>query len=231
MPSKTESTKSQTKPSATTVNKKVVTKKPVAPVENEQSVKKMVSKKNVKTSEVVSSTPPSSPSVSTTQVDNLEAQSVSEQLTTFLASVNTLVTQLKQLQVQGKNLQRLHAKEVKTLMKVGKKGKKQQNGDKPKRAPSGFAKPTGLSQALCQFLGVSNDTQLARTEVTKKVTSYVKEHGLQNPQKKTEIVPDAKLGGLLNVPNGEKLTYFNLQKYMKVHFNKVASAVTSAVTA
>ena len=92
-------------------------------------------------------------------------------------------------------------------------------GNKKPRAPSGFAKPTHLSSDLCNFLNVSEDTMMARTDVTKKITGYIKEHSLQNQENKKIILPDKKLGALLNAGNDE-VTYFNLQKYMKVHFIK-----------
>ena len=135
--------------------------------------------------------------------------------------------QVKDLKAQVKALQKHANKEHKDLEKAAKgKRKKGGNGDKPKRAPSGFAKPTRLSPELCVFLGVDSDTELARTEVTKKITTYVKEHDLQKPENKKIILPDSKLGGLLNVPSSEILTYFNLQRYMKVHFQKAEPKTT-----
>lgn len=94
------------------------------------------------------------------------------------------------------------------------------------RAPSGFAKPTLISDELCAFLGKPVGTEMARTEVTKSITAYIKEHSLQHSDNKRHIKPDSALKALLNVDDSTELTYFNLQKYMKVHFPK--SAATSA---
>ena len=66
---------------------------------------------------------------------------------------------------------------------------------------------------------MSEDTKLARTQVTKEITAYIKEHNLQNQENKKIILPDKKLGALLNAGK-EEVTYFNLQKFMKVHFIK-----------
>jgi hypothetical protein len=41
---------------------------------------------------------------------------------------------------------------------------------KPKREPSGFARPSRISTELSSFLGVSPNTRLARTQVTKLLT-------------------------------------------------------------
>ena len=69
-------------------------------------------------------------------------------------------------------------------------------------------------------MGKPQGTELARTEVTKYITGYVKDHNLQDPEFKRRILPDAKLRKLLGVKKSEELTYFNLQKYMKHHFPK-----------
>ena len=37
----------------------------------------------------------------------------------------------------------------------------------------GFAVPDRLSDKLCDFLSVPHDTELSRTDVTRKVTSYI----------------------------------------------------------
>ena len=68
-------------------------------------------------------------------------------------------------------------------------------------------------------MGVKSDMLLARTDVTKRINTYIKANNLQNPDNKRIIHPDTKLSKLLN--NGkEEVTYFNLQRYMKVHFPK-----------
>lgn len=86
------------------------------------------------------------------------------------------------------------------------------------RQPSGFVKPAKITPELAKFLGKAPDTMMARTEVTKEINAYIREHKLQDPSNGRVIVPDTKLNGLLNVAKGEQLTYFNLQRYMKVHF-------------
>ena len=61
---------------------------------------------------------------------------------------------------------------------------------------------------------------MARTEVTKYLTKYIKEHNLQDEANRRKILPDNSLQKLLNVGTDDEVTYFNLQKYMKVHFPK-----------
>jgi len=92
---------------------------------------------------------------------------------------------------------------------------------KPRRSSTGlngFSKPGPVSDDLRKFLSLGKEDLIARTEVTKKITVYCQEHKLQNEKDKRIIFPDKVLTKLLNIPKGEELTYFNLQKYMKVHF-------------
>jgi len=88
------------------------------------------------------------------------------------------------------------------------------------RKPSGFAKATYMSPTLCEFLGVPEGTEMARTEVTKKVLAYVKEEDLQNPESKRVIRMNPKLEKLLSPDKDELVTYFSIQRLMKVHYIK-----------
>ena len=123
-----------------------------------------------------------------------------------------------------RKLQKVSTKYIKDIQRKNKKKsrpvKLDENGEIKKRPPSGFAKPALISPALCHFLGCPLGTEMARTEVTKFLTNYIKEHNLQDQTNRRHIIPDNKLQALLNVNETEedKLTYFNLQKYMKVHF-------------
>jgi upstream activation factor subunit UAF30 len=84
------------------------------------------------------------------------------------------------------------------------------------RKPSGFAKPAYLSPELCQFLKVDIGTELARTDVTKQLLAYVKEHNLQNETNRRVINMNDELKKLLN-PTSE-VTYFNIQSLLKTHY-------------
>lgn len=86
------------------------------------------------------------------------------------------------------------------------------------RAPSGFVKPTRISDELAVFLEKDKGTKMARTEVTREINMYIRLHNLQDPSNGRKINPDAKLRSLLKVTNNDELTYFNLQRYMSPHF-------------
>jgi chromatin remodeling complex protein RSC6 len=89
-----------------------------------------------------------------------------------------------------------------------------------KRVPSGFVKPSSISDELAMFLGKPAGTKMARTDVSKEINTYIRVHGLQDPFNGRRIYPDEKLKKLLGVTPNDELTYFNLQKYMKHHFHK-----------
>ena len=88
----------------------------------------------------------------------------------------------------------------------------------PNRPPSGFAKPGPVSDELRAFLKLGKDELISRTQVTKRITDYCKEHKLQKEEDKRTIHPNAALKKLLRTKNSDKLTFFNLQKFMKVHY-------------
>ena len=113
-------------------------------------------------------------------------------------------------------LEKSVAKDRKVLEKKSRGRKRRtQNPDAP---PSGFAKPGPVSDELRKFLSLDKDALIARTEVTKAINKYCKEHSLQNQDDKRKILPDTSLKKLLRMKKGDELTFFNLQTYLKVHF-------------
>tara|TARA_B100001094_G_scaffold256001_1_gene255102 strand:+ start:3690 stop:4208 length:519 start_codon:yes stop_codon:yes gene_type:complete len=116
-------------------------------------------------------------------------------------------------------ISKLKAENKKILKLLKKISKEQEPEDKPKKA-NGFAKPMRMSQSLCEFLNVDVGTEMARTEVTKKITEYVKSKGLQNPENKRELIMDDKLRTIIHNDDNTKVTFFNLQKYMSKHYIK-----------
>lgn len=90
-----------------------------------------------------------------------------------------------------------------------------------RRVPSGFIRPTKISDELAIFLGKPVGTEMARTDVSRLINGYIRVNNLQDPKNGRNINPDAKLRVLLKIGQNEELTYFNLQKYMKHHFIRV----------
>lgn len=149
----------------------------------------------------------------------VEEVSSSAKFTSLLEKLQSFSTDLKELIATVKTLQKEH---VKLQKLTTKKSKKQSSGNGGTRTLSGFAKPSLLSDELCEFMGVTKGTLMARTEVTRSINEYIKKNSLQDVNDKRHIVADDKLKKILNLGADDKLTYFNLQKYMKHHFTKQA---------
>lgn len=102
--------------------------------------------------------------------------------------------------------------------------------------PTGFKKPIEISTELAKFLKVEPGTKMSRTDVTKAINIYIKEHDLQNPLAKREFDLNKSPAGkalfkLLN-PTGEAaVSYFNLQRWLAPHFPKPPPAETAAAPA
>ena len=148
-----------------------------------------------------------------------EESSIDQVFKNLYEKINAVKGELSKLTAELKEAHKQVNKAVKESEKRQKK-----KADRPKREPSGFAKPTQISQELCDFLQKPKGTEMARTEVTKYLTSYIKEHSLQYAEDKRKIKPDKKLAKLLNLKKDDQVTYFNLQKFMKPHFETAKSA-------
>lgn len=141
----------------------------------------------------------------------------------IIEKVNTLFVNFKEVQNLLKVLSKDYEKQQKIIEKAQKK---RQNA---KNSPSGFAKPNKISDELCDFIGVPHGTEKSRTDITRFINSYVKEHNLNKPENKRFILPDDKLKKILNVGDKEDINYFILQKLISHHFPPSASKLAASV--
>jgi len=149
--------------------------------------------------------------------------SVATKMTEFGAKLQQIFGFLSTVKVDFKTLEKVVNRELKSAKKASSK-KRRTNGN---RQPSGFVKPTRISDELAEFLGKTVGTEMARTVVSKEINSYIRANKLQDPANGRKINPDLKLSKLLKINKGEELTYFNLQKYMKHHFIKQVPVATA----
>lgn len=89
-----------------------------------------------------------------------------------------------------------------------------------RRANNAFLKVRPITDELATFMGLPSKSLKSQTDVTKFIANYVKTHNCFDPSFKRRILPDAKLGKLLRVKDGQEVTYLNLQSFLKVHFIK-----------
>lgn len=181
--------------------------------------------KKIQKSEPASETPVSVEQTPEVAADAVKVQSadvvVADKFEQLNQKVNDLTAALRDLQTHLKSVQ----KDLVKLVKTNVKKSKSRNTSGAKKTPSGFAKPTKLSDALCNFLGVPVGTEFARTDVTRRINSYIKENNLQDPADKRIIHPDEKLAGVLSWTPDQKLTFFNLQTSLKGQFIKTPAVV------
>lgn len=143
--------------------------------------------------------------------------------TEFLAKLNQAGVLFASLKTEFRSLEKKWARELKSAQKSQAK-RKRKSGN---RQPSGFVKPTKISDELAKFLEKPVGTEMARTDVTREINTYIRAHKLQDASNGRKINPDAKLAALLKLKKTDELTYFNLQRYMSPHFSKAEKSVTA----
>jgi chromatin remodeling complex protein RSC6 len=147
--------------------------------------------------------------------------------TDFAGKLQTAYQSIAALKSDFKALERECARRMKQALRDGAKRKRKAGN----RSPSGFVKPTLISNELASFLKKPAGSELARTEVTREINSYIRSHGLQDKDNGRKINPDKALAKLLKLKPTDELTYFNLQRYMSPHFQKAADKAAAAAAA
>jgi chromatin remodeling complex protein RSC6 len=151
-----------------------------------------------------------------------EESSVALKIQEFGAKLQQMAGLFAAMKSDYKTLEKVFSRELKSAQKNSKKRRTTGN-----RQPSGFVKPTRISDELAKFLGKAVGSEMARTEVSKEINAYIREKGLQDKENGRKIHPDASLSKLLALGSGDELTYFNLQRYMKHHFVKEAAVAAA----
>ena len=146
------------------------------------------------------------------QTDNNELFPFASSFDDILQNIASVKTSITQLTMQLKNLEKDVKKKMKAYDKLNNKPKK------GNRKPSGFAEPVQVSKELQSFMKLSDGDKVARTEVTKYLSSYIKQHNLKSQENGSVIVPNEELGNLLGAKEDETITFFNLQRFMNKHF-------------
>jgi chromatin remodeling complex protein RSC6 len=149
------------------------------------------------------------------------ATTLEEDLKSMTSRLNTLRETVVSLLGEVKRLDKRVHREIKDARKRKRRVKTEEGPDAKPRTPSIFERPVQITEELCTFLAQPKGTLMSRSQVTKGVNQYVKDHNLKN---KHDIKPDAALKKLLLVPETEALTYFNLQRYLNRHYVKAVPA-------
>ncbi len=123
---------------------------------------------------------------------------------------------LDSLAVSMKELEKLVTSSLKELRKIRQR-LDDPTGEKAKARSenNSFKKPLQVSDKLRKFLGLADGELISRSDVTKRLSAYAKEKGLNNGK---EINMDEALKDLLNPPEGVKISIMNIQRYINHHY-------------
>ncbi len=215
MPKTKQTTKTEPKMEVPKVDVEVVTDKKAATKATKESTKTTKAKQPPESTVVMTKNEVVEPVTDTETTES----GFTEVFSGFLQKLQTLASQMNMLKTEFRTLEKKAVRELKTAQKVNAKRKRKAGN----RSPSGFVKPTLISDELAKFLQKPSGTEMARTEVTREINSYIRAHNLQDKDNGRKINPDKQLAALLKIQNGDELTYFNLQRYMSPHFAKAAA--------
>ena len=225
---KTVSKKADAKTTAPVAAAPVVAATPV--VEAPAPAKKAAAKKAAApaVAPVVAAPVVAATTVEATAVEGADAavSSVQDDVKAMLTQANTVRETVGALVAELKRVEKRVARLQKEADKRKRRQKKPVEGEAVvPRKPSIFELPTPLSNELCSFLGRPSGSKESRSNITKAITTYVKE---KNLKEKHTIKPDTKLKALLGVAEGDVLTYFNLQRYLNRHYLKTEKPTATA---
>lgn len=152
-------------------------------------------------------------------VQTAEASAESEPVVNEPENHESLMTKLQNNQKRMAELQRENNLLLKELnrdhMQLTKQLKRRSKETKSsKRATSGFNKQKVVPLAFREYLSLPPGTELARTEVTKKVYEQIKAKDLLDPSDRRKILPDAPLKKLFRMGDGETIEFSTFQGFV-----------------
>ena len=140
-----------------------------------------------------------------------------------LAAAQTQLGAIREAATQAlaalKRLAKRHGAEMKDARKNRRKARKETDGTETRR-PNNFEIPVAVSDELSAFFGGGKSATMSRAQVNKAMSEYIKKNSLGQGQK---INPDAALKKLLRIADGDDVTIFNIQKYLKAHYPAAAT--------
>ena len=97
---------------------------------------------------------------------------------------------------------------------IRKHGKTSRRRSTNSNQKSGFAVPVRVASTLAEFLKVDPNEHMPRTEVTKRLTTYIKSNSLQCEDNKKHFVCDQALANVFSIEAGTQTNWFEMQKFL-----------------
>ena len=129
-----------------------------------------------------------------------ETETPENTIDTFFEKLDELNTLTKWFNRQGRAIIR--------------KSTKSRRRNKNTNAKSGFAVPVKVATTLAEFLNIDPSEHMPRTEVTKRLTEYIKTNSLQCEDNKKLFVCDEKLAKVFSIAVGTQTNWFEMQKFL-----------------
>lgn len=125
----------------------------------------------------------------------------------------TLIDKLPEYEKKEKSLKASHPHRAKKT----KEAQLDENGNPVPTVKHGIQTvTTHISRAIANMLGFS-DTIVTGLEFTERITEYIKKHDLKDPTDRRFLIPNAELSSVLAVPDGVRLSCFNVYTYLYRH--------------
>jgi chromatin remodeling complex protein RSC6 len=129
-----------------------------------------------------------------------ETETPENTIDTLLEKLDELNALTKWFNRQGRAIIRKHTKSRRRNTKANPK--------------SGFSVPVKVATTLAEFLQVDPSEHMPRTEVTKRLTEYIKSNSLQCEDNKKLFVCDEKLAKVFSIDVGTQTNWFEMQKFL-----------------
>lgn len=147
-------------------------------------------------------------------------------------NVNALLSENdKDEKLYGKLMEKKDKFDVKNSSKKVKKVKAKKVAGEVSNKKSGFNKPVAITDEFADFLNIPRGTLISRVDVNRIVRDYINTNNLRDPTNGQKIIPNEAFAKLLRYENAsavedkDKLSYFNLQRWMKPLFVKAEIVV------
>ncbi len=189
-----------------------------APVKERKTKAKVATEAVASTTPAASTAAPEASTVATPTEATVPSTTLSQDIESITAAFETIRKNASEQIAALKKLSRRVAKEMKEA------GRKRRRNNKSKEATEGgavkekrptiFTTPVTLKDELCSFLGVAKGSQKTPADVTRSFSAYIDKHGLKDANQGHTIHPDAAMRKVLGLPEGESISYRNIQTYL-----------------